>query len=77
VRDSADSDDYGVTRRGRKRGKFGNETTFAKREWHLPRLAAEDASDATGGLPDALDTTGPQWGMTRCRCDSVMTSRSM
>jgi RIO kinase 1 len=57
MRDSADSDDYGVTRRGkRKRGKFDNENTFAKRDRHLPRLRAEDAHDATDGLPE-----GDRW----------------
>ena len=39
MRDSADSDDYGVTRRGRKRGKFNDdEPAYAKRDRHLPRL---------------------------------------
>src|SRR5580658_7388021 len=57
MRDSADSDDYGVTRRGkRKRGKFDNENTFAKRDRHLPRLRAEDAHDDTDGLPE-----GDRW----------------
>jgi len=57
MRDSADSDDYGVTRRGRrKRGKFDDESTFAKRDRHLPRLRAEDAHDATDGLPE-----GDRW----------------
>src|SRR6201996_8956229 len=52
MRDSADSDDYGVTRRGRKRGKFnGDEPAYAKRDRHLPRLQAEDAHDATDSLP--------------------------
>ena len=32
MRDSADSDDYGVTRRGKKRGKFNDyESAYAKR----------------------------------------------
>ena len=57
MRDSADSDDYGVTRRGRKRGKFDDyDRTYVKRERHLPRLQAEDAHDATDGLPD-----GDRW----------------
>jgi RIO kinase 1 len=56
MRDSADSDDYGVTRRGRKRGKFDDEPAYAKRDRHLPRLAAEDAHDATDGLPE-----GDRW----------------
>jgi RIO kinase 1 len=57
MRDSADSDDYGVTRRGKKkRGKFDDEYTFAKRDRHLPRLAAEDAHDDTDGLPE-----GDRW----------------
>jgi hypothetical protein len=46
MRDSADSDDYGVTRRGRKRGTFhDDEAAYAKRDRHLPRLKAEDAND--------------------------------
>jgi RIO kinase 1 len=57
VRDSADSDDYGVTRRGRKRGKFDeDEPAYAKRDRHRPRLRAEDAHDATDGLPE-----GDRW----------------
>jgi len=51
MRDSADSDDYGVTRRGRKRGKFYyDESVYAKRDRHLPRLAAEHANHDTDGL---------------------------
>jgi RIO kinase 1 len=57
MRDSADSDDYGVTRRGRKRGKFDeDEPAYAKRDRHRPRLRAEDAHDATDGLPE-----GDRW----------------
>jgi RIO kinase 1 len=57
MRDSADSEDYGVTRRGRKRGKFDDDApAYAKRNRHLPRLKAEDASDATDGLPE-----GDRW----------------
>jgi RIO kinase 1 len=57
MRDSADFDDYGVTRRGRKRGKFDDdEPAYAKRDRHLPRLEAEEANDATDGLPD-----GDRW----------------
>ena len=57
MRDSADSDDYGVTRRGRKRGKFDDyDRTYVKRDRHLPRLQAEDAHDATDGLPE-----GDRW----------------
>jgi RIO kinase 1 len=57
MRDSADSDDYGVTRRGkRKRGKFDDEYTFAKRDRHRPRLAPEDKNDATDGLQE-----GDRW----------------
>ena len=57
MRYSADSDDYGVTRRGKKRGKFyDDQQTFAKRERHLPKLVAEDAHDATDGLPE-----GDRW----------------
>jgi RIO kinase 1 len=57
MRDSADSDDYGVTRRGRKRGKFDDyDRTYVKRDRHLPRLQSEDAHDATDGLPE-----GDRW----------------
>jgi RIO kinase 1 len=57
MRDSADSDDYGVTRRGKKRGKFDDyDRTYVKRDRHLPRLQAEDAHDSTDGLPD-----GDRW----------------
>ncbi len=56
MRDSADSDDYGVTRRGRKRGKFDDERSFVKRDRHRPRLQAEDANDATDGLAE-----GDRW----------------
>jgi RIO kinase 1 len=62
MRDSADFDDYGVTRPGKwgeskKRGKFRyDESTFAKRDRHLPKLQAEDAHDATDGLPE-----GDRW----------------
>ena len=62
MRDSADSGDYGVTRRGKggkskKRGRFyDDESDFAKRDRHLPRPAAEDAGDATDGLPE-----GDRW----------------
>jgi hypothetical protein len=47
MRYSADSDDdYGVTRRGNKRGTFrDDEATYAKRDRHRPRLRAEDAHD--------------------------------
>ena len=39
MRDSADSDDYGVTRRGRKNRKFDEyEPAYAKRDRHLPAL---------------------------------------
>jgi RIO kinase 1 len=57
MRDSADSDDYGVTRRGRKRGKFDDyDRAYVKRDRHLPRLQADDAHDATDGLPE-----GDRW----------------
>ena len=56
MRDSADSFDpaYGRVRRAagkRQRKHFDDEATFAKRDRHLPRLTAEDARDATDGLP--------------------------
>ncbi len=57
MRDSADFDDYGVTRRSRKRGKFDdNEPTYIRRDRHLPRLEEEDANDATDGLSE-----GDRW----------------
>ncbi len=56
MRDSADFDDYGVTRRGRKRGKFDDEPSYAKRDRHLIRLEAESANDATDGLAE-----GDRW----------------
>src|SRR3984885_7368691 len=56
MRDSADFDDYGVTRRGSKRGNFYDEQTFAKRSRPVRRLAAEDKDDATDGLPE-----GDRW----------------
>ena len=60
MRDSADSYDpaYGRVRRGRgkRQRKQYDEATFAKRDRHLPRLAAQDAGDATDGLPD-----GDRW----------------
>src|SRR5579871_6002540 len=62
MRDSADSDDYGVARPGKwgnskKRGKFhDDEAVYAKRDRHLPRLQAEDAHDETDGLPE-----GDRW----------------
>ena len=61
MRDSADSYDpaYGRVRRAaskRQRKHFNDEETFAKRDRHLPRLAAEDAEDATDGLPE-----GDRW----------------
>src|ERR1700743_3284732 len=56
MRDSADSDDYGVTRRGRKRGKFyDDEQVFARRS-PVRRMEAEDAADDTDGLPE-----GDRW----------------
>src|SRR6201996_8621445 len=64
MRDSADFDDYGVSRPGsggkrnksKKRDRFDDEQTFAKRNRHLPRLEAEDAHDDTDGLPE-----GDRW----------------
>jgi RIO kinase 1 len=57
MRDSADSDEYGVTGRGKKRGKFYDaEATYAKRDRHLPKLQAEDARDEVDGLPE-----GDRW----------------
>jgi RIO kinase 1 len=61
MRDSADSDDYGVTRPGRggnrkRHGKFDDEPVDFKRDRHRPRLQAEDAHDAIDGLPE-----GDRW----------------
>jgi RIO kinase 1 len=56
MRDSADSDDYGVTRRGNKRGRFDDGTIYVKRDRHLPRLKAEDANDDKDGLEE-----GDRW----------------
>jgi hypothetical protein len=58
MRDSADSADYGITRRGKKkRGKFDDDQAiYAKRDRHLPRLRAEDANDATDRLSE-----GDRW----------------
>jgi RIO kinase 1 len=65
VRDSADSYDdpaYARVRRARNTGNkrqrkyLDDEATFAKRDRHLPRLTAEDANDATDGLPE-----GDRW----------------
>jgi RIO kinase 1 len=57
MRYSADSDDYGVSRRGKKRGKFyADEPSYLKRDRHLPKLAPENAGDATDGLP-----AGDRW----------------
>ena len=58
MRYSADSDDdSGVTRRGKKRGKFRyDEASYEKRDRHQPKLVAEDAHDETDGLPE-----GDRW----------------
>jgi RIO kinase 1 len=57
MRESADFDDYGVSRRGRKRGKFDDDAlAYARRDRDIPRLEAEDANDATDGLPE-----GDRW----------------
>jgi len=63
VRDSADSydPDYGNVHRVRRANskrqpKQYDDETFAKRDWHIKRLAADDADDATDGLPE-----GDRW----------------
>ena len=60
MRDSSDSHDpaYGRVRRAKsKRHRTHyDEETFAKRDWHLPRLAAADADYATDGLAE-----GDRW----------------
>jgi RIO kinase 1 len=57
MRDSADSGDYGVNRRGKRRNKFDDdEPVYARRNRHLPQLEADDANDQTDGLPE-----GDRW----------------
>ena len=57
MRDSADSHEYGVTGRGKNRGRFyDDQPAYAKRSRHLPKLQAEDARDAVDGLPE-----GDRW----------------
>src|SRR5580693_9824201 len=57
MRDSADSDEYGVTGRGKNRGRFyDDQPAYAKRNRHLPKLQAKDASDAVDGLQE-----GDRW----------------
>ena len=60
MRNSADSYDpaYSRVRRAasKRRKHFDDGETFAKRDRHLARLAAEDADDATDGLPE-----GDRW----------------
>jgi RIO kinase 1 len=60
VRDSADSYDpaFGRVRRAntkRQRKQYDDQDTFAKRDRHVERLAAEEAAaDKTDGLPDGV-----------------------
>jgi RIO kinase 1 len=54
MRYSADSDEYGVIRRGKKRDKFDYEQTYAKRDRHVQRLQSEET--AADGLPE-----GDRW----------------
>jgi RIO kinase 1 len=62
MRESADFDDYGVTRPGKgghskRRGPFDDDQpAYVKRNRHLPRLEAEDAGDQVDGLPE-----GDRW----------------
>ena len=64
MRESADSYDpsYGNAHRVRRasskrqRKQYDDGETFAKRDRHVRRLAAEDARDATDGLPE-----GDRW----------------
>jgi len=54
---SFDAEWRGQPRRGKQRRRFDDdEPDFAKRQGHRPRLAAEDAHDATDGLPE-----GDRW----------------
>ncbi len=66
MRQSADSYQHGGARRGKRRPKFDDEPTFAKRDRHRPHLAAEDADDATGGLPE-----GGRWS-TWAQSDNLL-----
>jgi RIO kinase 1 len=43
-------------RRGKRRSNYDDESTFAKRDRHLPALPAADAFDAVDGLPE-----GDRW----------------
>lgn len=60
MRESANSFDHGSSetgryhnpRHGKRRQWFDDESYFAKRQTNRPRLAAEDANDATDGLPE-------------------------
>jgi RIO kinase 1 len=55
--DSIDAERYGKPRRGKQRWRFDDDQpNFAKRQAHQPRLVAEDAHDATDGLPE-----GDRW----------------
>ena len=64
MRDSAESHDpaYGNVHRVRRanskrqRNQYADEETFAKRDRQVKRLAADDAGDATDGLPE-----GDRW----------------
>ena len=59
MRESADSYEtgrYGKPGRSKQRRRFDDEPAFAKRRAHQPRLQAEDAHDATDGLPE-----GDRW----------------
>jgi RIO kinase 1 len=55
--DSFDAGRYDKPRRGKQRQRFDDDDPlFAKRQYNRPRLAAEDAHDATDGLPE-----GDRW----------------
>lgn len=64
MRDGADSYDPGIGRVRRARSKrqrkyyqpHDDEAIYVKRAWELPRLADQDADDATDGLPE-----GDRW----------------
>lgn len=55
--DSFDAGRYGKPPRGKQRQRFDDDVPhFAKRQTQRPRLEAEDANDATDGLPE-----GDRW----------------
>ncbi|MGH3170247.1 MAG: hypothetical protein ACRDN0_30740, partial [Trebonia sp.] len=79
MRDSADSYDpaYGRIRRakGKRRGKFDDEETYAKRDRHVERLQSEStAADHTDDLPEG--DRWSTWDQTENRISSDFARRS-